>query len=305
MGHLSINELLLKANVFSKTGKVDEAKNVYQKILNSDPANLKAKEGIVSLNLSIINKLNNIGHSLYKQGKLDEAIEVFNKVIFYKPNSAEAYYNIATILIKKNKLEASINANKKAIFYDPELIQAHFNMGIALQDLGKLNEAVEAYKKAISLKPDYTEAYFHIGRALCDLGKYHIAFEAYNHAILLNPDYISAYNHFANLMTKGSFLQSKSHLYPTILKLLQKNIIEPSQIAKSSISLLKCDPTIKSILIMNDDINIDSSIIKIISDLSNHTLLTKLMSVIPLPDLDLEALLTNIRSSVLLNISKI
>ena len=305
MGHLSINELLLKANVFSKTGKVDEAKNVYQKILNSDPTNLKAKEGIVSLNLSIINKLNNIGHSFYKQGKLDEAIEVFNKVIFYKPNSAEAYYNIATILIKKNKLEASINANKKAIFYDPELIQAHFNMGIALQDLGKLNEAVDAYKKAISLKPDYTEAYFHIGRALCDLGKYHIAIEAYNQAILLNPDYISAYNHFANLMTKGSFLQSKSHLYPTILKLLQKNIIEPSQIAKSSISLLKCDPSIKSILIMNDDINIDSSIIKIISDLSNHTLLTKLMSVIPLPDLDLEALLTNIRSSVLLNISKI
>jgi tetratricopeptide (TPR) repeat protein len=76
--------------------------------------------------------LNNIGHSLYNQEKLDEAIEVFNKVIFYKPNSAEAYYNIATILIKKNKLEASINANKKAIFYDPELIQAHFNMGIAL-----------------------------------------------------------------------------------------------------------------------------------------------------------------------------
>ena len=161
MGHLSINELLLKANVFSKTGKVDEAKNVYQKILNSDPANLKAKEGIISLNLSIINKLNNIGHSLYKQGKLDEAIEVFNKVIFYKPNSAEAYYNIATIRIKKNKLEASINANTKAVYYEPTIAHQAFTITIgncASRTRKSMTGAVEAYKKALRNDPGDDES---------------------------------------------------------------------------------------------------------------------------------------------------
>ena len=162
MGHLSINELLLKANVFSKTGKVDEAKNVYQKILNSDPANLKAKEGIISLNLSIINKLNNIGHSLYNQEKLDEAIEVFNKVIFYKPNSAEAYYNIATILIKRISWKPLLMPIKKLFFMILNCHQAHFNMGIALQDLGKLNEAVEAYKNALRNNPNDDESRYNL-----------------------------------------------------------------------------------------------------------------------------------------------
>jgi len=272
MSHLSINQILLKANSFSKKGKIEEARNLYQEILNSYPNDLRAKDGILALNFSIIDNYNDISNSLYKQGKLDEALETLKKVILQNPNVAESYYNIAIIHTKKNNLK----------------------------------EAVNAYKKAISLKPDFTEAYFNIGRIFYDMGQYYKAIEVFNRVISLNPDHTSAYSHLAVSISKGSFIKSKPHLYSPILKLLQKqNFIQPETIAKATISLIKCDPIIKDILIMKDNYKLDNSKIKIVSNLSNQPLLIKLMSVTPIIDLDIEALLINIRSSILLNLSKI
>ena len=50
----------------------------------------------------------------------------YNKALAFKPNYAEAYYNIGSIMF---------------------------------QDHGKLNEATEAFNKALSLKKDYAEAH--------------------------------------------------------------------------------------------------------------------------------------------------
>ena len=199
-------------------------------------------------------------------------IETFKKDTSYKSNSPENYYNIGIMHTKNNKLD----------------------------------EAINAYKKAILLRPDYLEAYFNIGRILYDLGKYIYAIEVFNKVLSLNPNLTSAYHYLAISISKGSFLEAKPHLHSSILNLLQKqNLINPSTIAKAVISLIKCDPVIKDILLLKDKRSSDDYMIKIISNLSNYKLLIELMSLTPLVDLDLETLLINLRSFILLNITKI
>ena len=210
--------------------------------------------------------------SLTKKDETGTINGKLNKDDFQKFNSAEAYYNRAIELTKNNNL----------------------------------NDAVKFFKKAISLRPEYVEAYFNIGRILYSLGKYYYAIEAFNVVISLEPENPSAYHYLAISIQKGSFLEPKPHLHSSILKLLQKpNLVNPNSITKAVTSLIKTDPIIKDILLLKDNPNVDDHIIKIITNLSNQKMLIELMSLSPLVDLDIENLLTKIRSFILLNIDKI
>ena len=89
-------------------------------------------------------------------------------------------------------------------------------------------------------------------------------------------------------------------------KLLEKeNIVRQKDISITTISLLKFDPIIKGAVEKLSTGKLSESLQEIIVDLSNIPLLLKLMEVSLLPDLELETLFKNIRSAILLSISKI
>ena len=48
---------------------------------------------------------------------------------------------------------------KKALSFKPDYAEAHYNMGNALKDQGKLDEAIAAYNRALSIKPDFAKAH--------------------------------------------------------------------------------------------------------------------------------------------------
>ena len=101
------------------------------------------------------------------------------------------------------------------------------------------------------------------------------------------------------------FNKPNRNLQTTIISLLDKEIyVRPKDIAQAAISLLKFEPNLQKHLKRVDG-KVTESTLDIISDLSRLPLLLKLMSVCPLPDLELERLLTKLRRSILSNISYI
>jgi len=99
-----------------------------------------------------------MGVTLQEQGKLDEALEAYKKAVSFKPDYAEAYYNMGNALQDQGKLDEAIEAYNKALAIKPGNAEAYNNMGKALQELGKLEDAIEAYNKSLAIKPDYAEA---------------------------------------------------------------------------------------------------------------------------------------------------
>ena len=197
------------------------------------------------------------------------------------------------------------NSNKND-FQKFNSAEAYYNKAIEFQKNKNLNDAIKFFKKAISLRPEYVDAYFNIGRILYSMGKYYYAIETFNVVISLEPENFDAYHYLAISIQKGSFKETKPHLHSSMLKLLQKpNLVNPNNISRAVISLIKTDPTIKDLLLLKDNSNIDDHIIKIITNLSNQKMLTELMSLTPLVDLDIENLLTKVRSFILINIDKI
>ena len=246
----------------------------------------------------------NIGITLKEQGKLEEAIEAYNKALAIKPDNAEAYNNMGNALKDQGKLEQAIEVYNKALAIKPDYAEACNNMGNAIREQGKLEQAIEAYNKALAIKPDYAEAYNNMGNALKDQGKLEKAIEAYNKALALKPDYAEAYNNMGNALKVVAFKQPLPGLQKIIISLLnKKSIVRPKDIARAAISLLKFEPQLKVHLQASFVAEVEPKLLDVITDLSGLPLLLQLMSVCPLPDLELENLFRKLRASLLLSIS--
>ncbi|HCK92871.1 MAG TPA: hypothetical protein DHW71_07790, partial [Gammaproteobacteria bacterium] len=251
----------------------------------------------------------NMGVALKERGKLQEAIEAYNKALSIKPDYADAYYNMGNTLKKRGKLKEAIEAYKKALAIKPDNADAYYNMGNTLKKRGKLKEAIEAYKRALAIKPDNADAYTYnnMGIALKERGKLKEAIEAYKRALAIKPDYAGAYINMGNALKGFTFKKPSPSLHKIITSLLdKKSYVRPNTIARAVISLLKFEPNMQKHLqpLCFGKVG-PYPPQEIIAELSRLPLLLKLMSVCPLPDLELENLFIALRASLLSSISSL
>ena len=237
--------------------------------------------------------------NLYTQGQYQETLTQTAQVLKEFPNSINLYNITGSANQSLGNLEKAVEDFKKALSIKPDFSEAYNNMGNALKEQGKLEEAIEAYNKALSIKPDYADAYYNMGSALKEQGKLEEAIEAYNAAVSIKPDYAEAYNNMGVLLKSMIFARPNSDIQKAIISLLEKETyIRPKDIAKAVISLLKVDPILQKHL---DPV--DADLIKrpldFIKDLCTLPLLLQLMSICPLPDLEIEKLLKKLRSAIL------
>ena len=300
-------------------GRLDEAIEAYKKALSIKPDYAEAynnmgtafrDQGEIEKAIEAFRKSQsirpnyagafyNLGNILRDQGKLDEAIEAYNKALLIKPDYEEVYNNMGATLQEQGKLNEAINAYSKALSLKPNFAEALNNMGSTQIEQGKLEEAVEASNKALSLKPDFAEAYSNLGIALQKQGKLDEAIEAYNKALLINPDYIEVYSKLGVALQGTIFNQQNKDLQITIASMLsKKSYVRPRDIASASINLLQFEPSLQKYLKNFDYENIESPL-NVVADLNELPLFLKLMSVCPLPDLKLEALLIKLRRIIL------
>ena len=208
MAKRSVDQALLKAKSHAKKGDIEEAKKLYQSVLQTFPKNKRAQQGLSALNKptqpaatqsppqEIINQLLN----LYNSGNLEAVVKQASSLTEQYPDA----FIIWNILGAANKglgktVEAS-EAFKKATELNPTYADGHSNLGVTLQEQGKLEEAIEAYTKALELNPNYAEAYYNMGVTLKNQGKLDEAIEAYNKALSLKPDHAKAYNNMGNAL---------------------------------------------------------------------------------------------------------
>jgi len=166
------------ANTLKELGKLEEAQASYQKALVINPYDVEA--------------YSNLGNTLQELGKLEEAQDSYQKALVIKPGFAQAHYSLANTLQKLGKLEEAQVSYQKALIIKPDNAEAFYNLGITLHELGKLEEAQVSYQKALVINPQYAEAYSNLGNALKELGKLEEAQANYQKALVIKPDFAKA-----------------------------------------------------------------------------------------------------------------
>ena len=132
------------------------------------------------------------------------------------------------------------------------------------------------------------------------------AFESFAKAIKINPSSIEPLHNLASIINNIHFKTNRPDLYEIMIMILQRNnCINPNEINKSIIRLLKLDPLFKNFL--NDYFTIENktSLQNLILNFENYPLFLKLISVSLIYDLDIEKILQDLRSSILSSIFKL
>ena len=208
-------------------------------------------------------------------------------------------------LYQKAQHQKALNGATRLLKEFPKSINLYNIIGAANQGLGRLDNALEAYENAVSLRPDFAIAHNNMGNVLKAQDKLEEALEAYNKALSIKPDYKDAYYNLGNALQGVIFKKPNRDLQYTVAAILdKKTYATPSRIAASAISLLKFEASLKKQLQLSDE-EINKSPLDVISDLSKLPLLLRLMRICPIPDLEIEGLLKNLRCSILTSIGSI
>ena len=175
---MSINHLIEKAKIFLSKGKLEDAKKVFESILEIEPDHYKTITNIGAIYLSLDELVKaeekfkraisiksefeiahyNLGITQKKLNRLNDARESFEKAISLKKNYVEAHTNLGTIYLKLDKLNDAETSFKKAIEFDPSFAEAHYNLGITQAKKFKYKDAEISYKNAIKFKSNFQEA---------------------------------------------------------------------------------------------------------------------------------------------------
>jgi len=247
-----------------------------------------------------------LGAIFGQQGKMSESLVASQNALALTPADANAHYNVGTSLLELGKLEEAEASFRQAIMLNPNFAEPLMNLGNTLQALGRLDEAEASYRQAIVMKPDFAQAYFNLGVALKVKGNLHGAVDSYIKAIEIEPSHTQAYIYMGVALSGVMFREPNLEVQEKITSLLDhKTFIRPRDVSTAAISLLKLEPAIKAAVEMHSSGELTLAFQEIISDLSEISLLLKLMSVSPIADLELEAILTDIRSGLLSSVSEI
>ncbi len=176
---MNIDKLIQEAHELHLGGKLNEAENIYKKVLEHQPDNF--------------NILVFLGIIFYQRGQYESAITYFEDAIRLGPENADVYYNMGNAFEKLGKLEKAAENYMKAIQLNPILFDAYNNLGLIYQSWGHLDRAVTYYRKALELNPGLSVAHYNLGTVLQDRKLFDDAIKHYQDVLELNPDFVDAY----------------------------------------------------------------------------------------------------------------
>ena len=232
-GAFDIEGALRTALAHHQAGRLGEAKELYRRVLRSDPEQADAlnllgvavhdggddAEAVRLIRRAIAidggeaHYYTNLGNALQAAGEVDEAVAVYRRGLALDPGAAKAHNNLGTALRARNRLTEAIACFRRALEIDGEYASAWSNLGAALAALERLDEASSALRRALMIMPDFAEALANLGNVLHIQGKRAEAEEAMRRALEIDPGYAMAYSNLGILLKDlGRFDEAEESL---------------------------------------------------------------------------------------------
>ena len=219
-------KLLLKAKGLARRGMIDQARQIYNQILEVYPNNVEAKRSVEYLNSTTLSKkvlpvqsyLLELKKMLEK-GRFQDVV-ARSKTLPPELNNDPLALNIIAAAFKAiGDLDEAILRYKMAIEINPNFAEAYNNLGTTLMSRGELSSAEDYLKIALEKRPDYSLAHNNLGLVLADSGKEKEALDCYLAAIEFSPNFSSAHDNLGNLYSRlGHHKKAINHYEEAIRK---------------------------------------------------------------------------------------
>jgi predicted O-linked N-acetylglucosamine transferase (SPINDLY family) len=218
-------ELRNRALVFHGEGRFNDAKKLYEEIINKYPNNyeaiyLKATvetqlgnynyalelfDQALALNNTEPHAFSNQGIALAEIGRFEDAVISYDHAILLNPNFAEAYSNRSAVYAKMGRHNDALCDAARAIQINPGYADAYINYANSCQELGKLEEALVYFKKVIALNYNLELTHFRCAIIFFNINKYAEALADFDRVIELNQNNAAAH------LGRGKCLRQMRH----------------------------------------------------------------------------------------------
>ena len=176
---LTFEEIYIKAIQNQKNNNLQGALDLYNQLLEKDPNNEKAYNGI--------------GTVFHQAGQFKKAIEYYKRVNQINPNHRNSLNNLGAAYRNIHNYQKAIESFEMAIKIDPNFIDAYTNIGITFNETGEYEKAISSLENAKTINPNAAEIYCILSESFKETGNYQKAIENCEMAIKIDPNYADAY----------------------------------------------------------------------------------------------------------------
>ena len=249
--------------------------------------------------------LNEVAKFYFENKDFDKALQTCIKITKIDPTDSNSFNNIGMLYKFKENEVLAIENYKQALLHNPYNKQALNNLGVIYHEKNQFNKSIELFKKAISVDKFYLDALNNLITVEIETGSYKNALENCLLALKIDSNNLIALFSLGTLSKKIAFKQHEPVFEKYLINILNhKTLINPKDLCIPIIKILNLNPEfllIKNKILNDEKLELDEFTKKI----TQIPLLLKIMALIPIPDLEIEILLTKIRKKFLLEFEKI
>ena len=264
--------------IYSVQYKLDAAEKEFKKILEKNPRNPIAHNGLglvyyrrttssdmnfrgntenyynkalQEFSLAVKNDpgfyqaYDNTGKILYDAGRFDDAERYFKKALEIRPDYSKGVENYGRVLFAKNQIDAAIDKYKEAIRLNSKNSSAYCNLGEALIRKGDFSAAIKQLQTSLYLFPNSAPVHDLLGKTYELQGNEAAAISEYKKSFLIKPEYLPPYLRLADVYrNRGDDEIAISELRNALS--INPNFYEAkSKIADTSLNIGKTEQAIK------------------------------------------------------------
>jgi tetratricopeptide (TPR) repeat protein len=234
-----MEEALTAAVQLHQSGRLDQAKQLYQQILSQDPQQPdalhllglvalqqgSAPQGIELINRAIARRPGvaayhvNLAEGYLSLGQLDRAAGCCRMALRLQADGADAAHTLGRILLARGRKEEAVEQFRQAVRFRPSFALAHNSLANVLRELGDGAGALEHFRRACEMAPERGELHSNLGQFLLERGEAEEALRHCHEAVRLRPDMPEAHCNLGNVLRELGQLTEAKASYVEALRL--------------------------------------------------------------------------------------
>lgn len=218
-GAQDIDKLLVRAIQLHKAGRSGEAKDLYQRVLEHDPENIRAlhhlgviarQEGQSAHAVELMERCresaprdtalcNNLSRAYLDNGQSEQAVRVLREGVAIAPDKSNLWNQLSLALRQRRELEEALHASRRAVECAPDDMNVRLGLGSVYHAMGRFEDARAVYQDVIDREPRMPQAHQNMGTLHKMLGHTEAARTSFRRALQLNPRMTGAWRAVCDL----------------------------------------------------------------------------------------------------------
>lgn len=214
-----LNVRYKKGSLFLQKGRIKDAIQSFQGIINQDNTYALAHEGLgaayfrvpslrkaekscrkaTELDATLWGSYNCLGRVYDRQERFQEAVAAYQNAIKLQPQRGMLLNNLGLSYYSQGKYDHALETFNKALSLENENTRIYNNLGVILGKLGRYEEALDTFAKG----GGPAQAHNNLGVMYLAEGHYQEAITSFEKAIALNPKYYETASHNLTLARRA------------------------------------------------------------------------------------------------------